>query len=146
MSTKKAPPAKEERRASMGLTFYLTREDCSFGPGKYIRHGKTRPTPAIIASSALKMRDGSTVDVPAVADIHDDYFPRIVVHTIHNPVVPNPNTPTFPTLELATTRRPRLVGQFSYGFSHPLAAVRGYPADPSLGAAGDRERVYAVTP
>jgi hypothetical protein len=49
------------------------------------------------------------------------------------------------TLELATTRRPRLFGQFSYGFSHPLAAVRGHPTDPPLWALRVIERVYAVT-
>jgi len=80
------------------LTFYFTREDCSFGPGKNLRYGGMRPTPAMIASTALKMRDGSAVDVSAVADIQDEHFPRFVVYLVNRPIITCPYPPPLPAL------------------------------------------------
>ncbi len=114
------------------LTFYFTREDCSFGPGKNLRYGGMRPTPAMIASSALKMRYGSAVDVSAVTDIQDEHFPRFVVCLVDSPVIAYSDSPAVLASELARSRWTRFIREGLKTCLDAILDVRGEPGYPFL--------------
>jgi hypothetical protein len=56
-----------------------------------------------------RVGDGSAVYVPAVADVHDDYFARFVVYLVDRPVVTYPDPPAFLPPEFARPRRTRFI-------------------------------------
>ena len=123
------------------LTFYFTREDCSFGPGKNLRYGGMRPTPAMIASSALKMRYGSAVDVSAVTDIQDEHFPRFVVYLVDSRVIANADAPLFPTAQLTAPWRSRIFVQSENTGDDPLPVLFLNCVELLLGLAPDGDPV-----